>query len=398
MGKLLYRYILHEMAGPFLIALGAFIFVLLMGSILKIVDLIVSRGVGLTEVFRIIVYMAPEVLSWAIPMALLIAGLACFSRLSGDMEIEAVKAGGVSLYQILPPIVLASILGMSLSLYMTFEAAPWGAYAFRMMSFRLLHERIAVAFKEGVFNEIGSNFVVYADRIRFDEGLMENVFIHDQRSTGVPNQIIAKKGSFGRRGKDSGLLFLALEDGAIYLSSLKEGRVQRISFDRYEVRLNLNPGARGGSLERVRKRELDAGTLLYWIRYPHGPEKYHRTLIFEFHRRLATSVMCLVFGFLSLPLALQTRPRGRSHGFFLGMLVITLYYILFSAGLTLTKNAAPAFGIAAIWATNVLFGALSVFILVRTARERPWMVFILFNALVDRILVSVPRLFGRKKA
>ena len=398
MGKLLYRYILREMAGPFLIALGAFIFVLLMGSILKIVDLIVSRGVGLAEVFRIITYMAPEVLSWAIPMALLIAGLVCFSRLSGDMEIEAIKAGGVSLYQLLPPVLLASLLGMSLSLYMTFEAAPWGAYAFRMLSFRLLHERIAVAFKEGVFNEIGPNFVVYADRIRFDEGLMEDVFIHDQRSTGVPNQIIAKKGSFGRRGPNSEILFLALEDGTIYLSSLKEGKVQRISFDRYEVQLNLSPGSRGGSLQRVRKRELDAGTLLYWIRHPHGPEKYHRTLIFEFHRRLAISTMCLIFGFLSMPLALQTRPRGRSHGFFLGMMVITLYYILFSAGLTVTKNLTPGPGIAAIWTTNVLFGALSVFVLVRTARERPWTVFILFNALVDGIITFVQRLLGRHKA
>ena len=52
MGKILHRYIFREILVPFLLGLGVFTFVLLIARLLKLIELVVNRGVPATSILR----------------------------------------------------------------------------------------------------------------------------------------------------------------------------------------------------------------------------------------------------------------------------------------------------------------------------------------------------------
>lgn len=397
MAKILHRYILRELSGPFFLILSIFLFVLLMGRLLKIVEMIVRQGVGPGEVLRLVAYLVPSFLPLAIPMATLIAGVICFSRLSAEMEITAMKASGISVYQMLPPVLLFSGLMSGVTLFLTIYGAPWGAYGFRELAFQMAKKHIAVAIKEGVFNELAPGFIIYADKMRVEDGLMERVFIHDENTSEVPVEILAAKGRIlagPEEGRPS--IHMRLENGTMYQVSTKERKLRRIEFDLYELRFQPSEkgdqeGLRGKRAEEWGFMEIVSGIKARLAKGKKAP----RSLLIELHRRLALPLGCLIYGILALPLALQSGPRGRSHGFLLGMTAIITYYLMFSGGKTLAETGIlpPWLG---IWGTNVVFAVFTGVILVRTARERPLLVLVKVNALIDAVLRMLSKRMERR--
>ena len=73
--RLITRYILREIAVPFALGLAVFTLVLLIARILKLVELVVSRGVPFIEVVKVFSYILPAFLEVTVPMALLLGVL-----------------------------------------------------------------------------------------------------------------------------------------------------------------------------------------------------------------------------------------------------------------------------------------------------------------------------------
>ena len=109
--KILHKYIFYELASPFALGLLVFTFILLMNKILRLVDLLVNKGVSLVEVCTLIGYLMPSFLVLTLPMAILLAILIALGKFSSDAELMAMKASGVSLYQLLPPFVILCVAG-----------------------------------------------------------------------------------------------------------------------------------------------------------------------------------------------------------------------------------------------------------------------------------------------
>ncbi len=396
MVKVLHRYILQEILGPFFLILSIFLFVLLMGRMLKIVEMIVRHGVSALEVLQLLFYLIPSFLPLAIPMATLIAGVISFSRFSADMEITAMKASGISLYQMLPPVLAFSALMSLVTLYFTLHGAPWGAYAFRELGVQLARKHVSVALKEGVFNEIVPGLILYAERIRLEDGFMQGIFIHDHYSSQLPVEILAAKGRIlsGVEGTGAPSLALMLEKGAIYQTSTKETKMRKTEFESYEVVMELPDPSGGEKLKGQKPEELTFSDIISAMgsRLAKG-KKPSRSLLMEVHRRLAIPAGCLIFGVLALPLSMQSTPRGRSHGFLLGMGAILAYYLMFSAGRTMaeTGSVPPWLG---LWAPNLVFCAATLVLIQRTANERPLGWLVKLNSLMDKGAKVLARRFG----
>ena len=71
--RILRNYILKEIAGPLIGSLAVFTFVLLVGNIFKLADLMINKGVDIIDVIRLFLYLIPYILSYTIPMAILTA-------------------------------------------------------------------------------------------------------------------------------------------------------------------------------------------------------------------------------------------------------------------------------------------------------------------------------------
>ena len=107
---ILVRYVLKELIGPFLAALFGITFLFVVDFLVKILDNVLSKGLPASTVLEIFALNLAWMLSLSIPMAVLVASLMAFGRLSGDQEITACKAAGVSPLSLMRPVLLVSML------------------------------------------------------------------------------------------------------------------------------------------------------------------------------------------------------------------------------------------------------------------------------------------------
>ena len=75
---------------------------------LRLVDLVVSRGISLAALGTIVLHLLPSFLVLTLPIACLIASISAFNRLSFDNEVIAIRAAGVSFFRINLPVVVFS--------------------------------------------------------------------------------------------------------------------------------------------------------------------------------------------------------------------------------------------------------------------------------------------------
>lgn len=107
---ILVRYVLKELIAPFLAALFGITFLFVVDFLVKILDNVLSKGLPTSTVIEIFVLNLAWMLSLSIPMAVLVASLMAFGRLSGDQEITACKAAGVSPLSLMRPVLIVSML------------------------------------------------------------------------------------------------------------------------------------------------------------------------------------------------------------------------------------------------------------------------------------------------
>src|SRR6476661_684788 len=125
--KILDRYIFKEILFPFLIALVALTFVAFLAFTREIgwlLELIVRQSATTSEIWALSVAILPNVLTFTIPMAVLVGILTGFGRMSSDSEAIAFRASGLSMIRLLTPVLAVGILAFALNLSMTVWIAP----------------------------------------------------------------------------------------------------------------------------------------------------------------------------------------------------------------------------------------------------------------------------------
>ena len=107
--RILHKYVVKDYLVTFALTLTVFTFVMCIVAMVKAIDL-VARGISIFVFFQIFSYNIPYILMFSIPMSALTTVLLLFGRLSMDGEITAMRASGLSLWQIVSPLILISIV------------------------------------------------------------------------------------------------------------------------------------------------------------------------------------------------------------------------------------------------------------------------------------------------
>src|SRR5574341_771723 len=192
---LLDRATLKEMAAAFGLGLMVFTFVLLTNKILRLVELIVSKGVGIWTVLQLFLYTLPYSLAFTIPASVLLATLATFPRLSSDGEILALRGAGLSLTRLTQPAVLFGLVASAVTLVITIWILPFSNHALKNLVFQMTHRQATVGLQEGIFNEF-EGLILYVERVDPKTSRMEGVFLVDNRNPAERRVILARTGQF----------------------------------------------------------------------------------------------------------------------------------------------------------------------------------------------------------
>lgn len=354
-GKKAAQYIFFEMLPSFILGLIVFISIILMFQVLRLTEFALVHGVDLKTIAEIVGYICISLLPALFPMSLLFSVILSYGRLSGDSEIVALKASGLHMGMLLTPAMVLSLLVGVLSAQTSFEIAPWGNRQFEVLFTRLGNTKAAATIKEGTFSEGFFDMVVYANKVNSDKGLLENVFIYDEREAGAPLTIIAKRGAIVPDAKNPGNnVLLRLEEGDIHRKTQTH---TKIKFDTYDIRLTdpIQDTIREKSAQSLTLSELR--TILK--KKDLKPED-QRTYETEFHKRLAISMLCLVFALIGVGFGTTTNRRAaKTGGMILCIGIIIGYWVLYVTFEGMARNGQLP-PIVAVWSPLVLFAGIGL--------------------------------------
>ena len=360
--KILDRYIFKEIFFPFVIALVALTFVAFLAfnrEIGWLLELIVRQSATTSEIWTLSTAILPNVLTFTIPMAVLVGILTGFGRMSSDSETIAFRATGISMIRLLGPVLALGLLTFAVNLTMAARVGPQAAANLRNLKYEILARQATLDVRPKVFNESIPNAVLYVQNIA-KEGLNWQGILLAQTEADQTKITFAKSGTLMK--DDAGHAFvLTLTDGSQHVVPARAPtRYQHGTFETTTISLAMPEAP---SKDRQTIKETPTGRL--WAEMKSGTATYDERV--EFHGRFALPFACLVFTLAGLPLGVSTTRGSKSMGLVLSLILMLVYYLTFVGGTRIAGNAqfSPFLG---AWLPNLAFAVLGIVLIARSNR------------------------------
>ena len=369
--KTLTRYLISEILPPFFFGLLAFTFVLLIARILKLIELVVTRGVPLLQIGKLLSLILPTFLELTVPMAFLLAILLGLGRLANDHEILALKASGISPIHILSPIASVALVIAAVTLLLTMFARPAANQALKKELYNIAKSRIGTALKEKVFNDDFPKILIYVEELIPPGNTAQGVLIVDKRDR-LKEDIILGKVAIISTDEQTNTLGLRLFDGSIYEREKKRPGFSQTRFNIYDFKLDLDDLVGPVKKKDSGPKEISLKHLINAIREKEGSGTTAIPERMELQQRFSFGFVPLVFGLLGVSLILLPRSAraSRSWGFALCLFWLLTYYALLSLGKALGDKSI-LHPVPALWLPNLAVGGIAVYLFTKATRESP---------------------------
>ena len=374
------RYLIAEILPPFFLGLLTFTFILLIARILKLVELIVTRGIPLTQIGRLFALILPTFLELTVPMAFLLAILLGLGRLSSDQELLALKSSGVSPAQILLPLIFVAANVSVLTLLLTSWVRPAAQSGLKNELYDIAKSRIGTALREKVFNDDFPNILIYVEEIIPPGNVAQGILIIDKRDSTRDNIILGKVGLINTE-EQTHALSLRLFDGSIYERDRARSDFSQTNFNIYDFKLDLDELIGPAKMKDAGPKEMSLTRLLETIDEKQAAGIIARPELMEFHQRIAFSFAPIVFCLLGVSLSLlpRTSRANRSWGVALCIVWLVIYYALLSFGKALGDRGA-FHPFVALWFPNIVIGVISLHLFRKALYESPLLLQTKFDA------------------
>ncbi len=364
--KILNWYVTRGFLVAFFMAILVLTFGMTGANLVKVL-VYVSQGVSFWDFCRFTVSILPIILTFTVPWAVMVAVMVVFGRMSADNEITAMRACGVSIMQIVSPILIITFLLTLLCLYLQVEIGP------------PLLGRSRSIMKEAVINRPMSIFepgkpIEYEDTI---------IYIDDKSGT---NQL---KGVQMYRMTDNNSAIaqdISAETGEILVDEEK----QVMTIVLYNCLISDKFSDRTGSIERLFSKEMRFGfdygseinnapvtnrakfmrltDLMGRIRLTREINRDTTELEVELNQRIAFALSPVAFLLLGLPLAIRTSRRETSVGLFLSVILAGVFFlsIILCESLCSYPKLYPQY---LLWLPNIIFQALGAWMTYRISQR-----------------------------
>lgn len=365
--KTIDHYIARQFIGPFFVGVAAFVAILLgIGQIYDAVQLVVRDGFPIGMVLQWFFLRIPTVVALTMPMATVFAALMASGELSSRGEIVAMRAGGVSVWRMAVPVLVAGA-GVSVVAFVFNEAIgpACNNRATTMLHSYLREERDIekpVWFRMPEQGE--AQRFVYADKAALAKQVMTNVAIIEF-DKGKPREVF-----FAERAEWRGETWVLMN----VVHKRDTGRGYSEEFVK-EIRYDIGRSPADIKLKRQKRPEdLTLGELLAESRRL-APARGVRVtgrnrplkLIQHFHIRIAAPWAAFCFAILGFPLGMRPQRASTGVGFGISLAIVFVYYIVI--------NVLRAFGeqgalspLLAAWTANVVVIGVGLGLMLEASR------------------------------
>ncbi|MBZ0266585.1 LptF/LptG family permease [bacterium] len=428
------RYVLRKHVGPFLFAIATITFIFVMRVLVDFLGLFASRDVGFRTIVETITLSLGWIFALTFPMAVLVAVVMAFGRLSQDFELDALHAGGRSFLRTVVPVILAGVvLAGGLMVYNNL-VLPEANHRLKTLSADIRKMKPTIVIREGVFITDFPGYTMLVREVDDEHSIIRDVTIYTLDPREPVKTIHAPWGelSYTAGGNE---LVIRLHDGemhevdpddpASYL--LAEFKVHNLIFGDLGTQLErrgqgISRGDRelsaGAMQERVRgleedrsaqadslgsiateafrefRRQVDAaldsrdaGVLRpvefltrakIAVRRLRAAERrvertereIHRYQV-EIHKKYSFPVACIVFVMVGAPLGARVRRGGAGVGGALSFLFFLVYYMASLGGEKLGDRGYISPAVG-MWGIDVLLGIGGMLLLLRIDSRWPF--------------------------
>lgn len=362
----LIKYISKEIWSIFLTCMVILIFIIMSTRILDLTELIVSQGEGLKDLFKLILCLLPKMILLAMPVASLMAVLLSFIRMGSDNEIIALHSSGISLNQMMPPVVLFCLISLIFSLFLTMFWSPYGARAYKTILMDIMKTStdslVKEKLKERVFNtDLIKDVMFYVNSYSPKERVMEDIFIVDKRHS-KGTTYIAKSGRFI---PDKNGIMIQLYDCSVFPDD-KDGKSQVHSFKAFSYRLEPGYIAEDQDGYDREPEEMYPGELLHLMKSPDAESMVRVTAGLTFYEIFSIPLAVFLIGLAGAPLGAQIRAQGRTKGIIISLILFLSYYVILMSVRYMSESGsvAPAF---AVWLPVIFLLFISIFLLMASS-------------------------------
>jgi len=337
---------------PFMLGLIVFSLVLITGNILKILQILLIKGVNFYDVINLIYYLYVPLFAFVLPMSVMLSILIAMGRFSADNELVAFQSLGVSPSRFLSPALSLGIAAMIITAYITLFQSPASYSSIRTITYRMISSGLYTTLREGAFTELIEGITIYAERAGKESNQFENIIIYDARGKVNKYFSFAEKGSINSDANGFHII-LSLKNGGIQFQSPSYENLRSIIFNHYELKIPVQTGQASNSANKQFK-EMGTMELFNYIKTPGIPEKDKTKAIILLNRRFTFPFTAIVFAFISIPVGFLSPKEGKVWGFTFSIILFTLYYILLIGSENLAYRGSVS-GIVSAWIPNIIF-------------------------------------------
>ena len=319
----------------------------------KFIDVIV-KGLPISDFLQALLYVLPIVLTYTLPWSILVAVMLVFGRLSADSEITAMRACGVSILQIVAPLMLIVVACTGFCLFMHLELSPLGYAKFR----NLMDPENAMVMLEPnqpTLIEDANMCINFTEKIGRDRLKNIQIYRRDEKQRDKVIQDITATDGRVQVNNDTKILSLVLNNCLIINKADKEASRMYSS----ELKFDFNMGKQSGPKSLFRRAKfMSLSELLSYIRLQKKLVPRDRAkecaLEIELNKRIAFALSPIAFLLLGIPLAIRTSRRETSVGLFLSVILAGGFFLFIILAQEL-DNLPVLYPQYLLWIPNIVF-------------------------------------------
>lgn len=334
--RLLDRYVLAELLYPFVFGIAAFSSIFIASTMLfRITKYVTQYGASLESVARLFFYSLPEVINYTFPMSMLLAALMAFGKLSGSSEITAMKAGGVSYYRIVAPVLVVGFLVSMFSLVWAEKVVP----AAKVRCAEIVDYEIKNSTKPtGETDHIvikslkgSTQRITYANKFIESEGKMVGITIEEFEKGRIVRIQTAKEG-FWENGT------WRMVNGNVFSLDDEEGVTSTARYAEQIIPIDMSP--KEIAWEQKEPEEMTIAELREFVNILEARKESAAKQWCEIYMRISIPLASFFFAMIGAALGTQKQRTSSSIGLGISIIVIFIYYAVMTFTTGLGKGGA----------------------------------------------------------
>jgi len=361
------RYVVSEFSGPFVLGLAAFTMIFVATQILALGKLVTEQHASLAAAVEYFLWDMPQFLLYVVPIATLFATLLTMQRLSGESEITAMMAGGISLQRIIVPLAVVGVIVSLASLLMQEGLVPLANDQAAYIREEVIEHLSPAASNLTVVTPLagGGKQVTIAGALDPQTESLLNVTVlqYDNKSR-LGAMIVS-----GRARYEASTW--TFQNAMTYHFGPAGEMEQSMDSPTLTVDIGEKPNqVAKRNLSTQDPENLSRAEIASALATNSLSDAQRRSFLATYEAKLARPFSALVFVLFAAPLGLRRiRGGGTPLGFGLAVVIVFVYYVIATLFLSIGSAAGWLAGIAA-WAPIVIFGAIGIALLRRASNQQ----------------------------